>query len=195
MSIEKFLKPEWKKLILPIAFIILLAVTIDSFYYLGSVTDKYGCNLVFLFEDYQNAFEENNSLVMNQTYTIMTYMFENMTSEINRIQNVMFISSFVMAIDPITPVPCEFISGNGCEFYTNEETYNCFKNLTAEPGFLPFNEAGYKKASLVTLGLNFLLLFIEGYLISSVILFAYRKMKVSSAFRKISPASRRRKKR
>ena len=190
MSIKELLKPEWKKFILPVAFIILFFVAINSFYYVGSSFDKYGCDQVSLSKELQSNLRENNTLAYNQTWNKLRSLSENWSYEIMHTRNVRIISDFVKMIDPIIPVPCEFGVGAGviCEIYMNEETYNCF-NSQGDATMFPF-EPKYKKASAVTFGFNVLLLFAEGYLISSVVLFAYREMRISSVRKKIRKKAR-----
>lgn len=186
MSIKEFIKPEWKKFILPIVFIIFFLILINTFYFWGSVVDKYGCELISLEEEYIINIKQNNTLTINQSI--------NKIESLPSAYQIYPIFIFLQTIDPIIPVPCGFfIRGNIiCEYYITEDTYSCIKNkgleiektlgslgsLIFKLSFPMFNVTSeYKKASIITQTLNILLLFIEGYLISSVILFAYRRLR------------------
>ena len=177
-----FLKPEWKKFILPIILIILFFVVINAFYTSGSVMDKYGCEAVSLIQEQQANIKQNNTLAINQTVSRMRFLSQNIQNDMRQIQNIEPIFNFVKTIDPFIPVPCEAMQGNVCEFYINKDTYNCFINLKSEKttgiNILAEPEINeYRVVSLPYLGLNVLLVFIEGYLISLIILFVYQKIK------------------
>lgn len=190
MSVKEFLKPEWKKFILPIVLTIIFFFTTSVFYSLGSIMDKYGCEMVLLIEEQLTNMEKNDTLAFNQTAEKGRLLFQNMQTDTEQIQvhfeSIEPVIHSISTIDPIFPVPCETISeiqGNVCEFYMSEETYNCFESFVSEDSGVMMDIFGetekieYKKASAITLGLNVLLLFVEGYLISSAILFIYRKIR------------------
>lgn len=183
MGIGSFLRPEWKKFILPIVFIILFIVMISSFYYTASVLDKYGCEVASLYERLDTYREQNDTSGITQTVDALESLSQNYKNDMKITEGVGPVLSIVLAIDPIVPVPCEFmVSGltlTPCQFYASEETYNCMKgsiggtiSVFAEPEIKE-----YKGVSVATLGLNVLLLFVEGYLISAVVLFIYRKIR------------------
>jgi len=179
MSIVKeFFGVEWKKFILPVLLIILFVVVINSFYSLGSVMDKYGCEMVSLVREQITNVKQNNTFAINQTANKMKSLSENIQKDMKKFQNIEPVFNFLKMLDPIIPVPCEFMDGNFCRFYINESTYNCLTSLKTNEGtgLTQPKIVEYKRASIITFGLNGLLLFTEGYLISSLILFIYRKI-------------------
>jgi hypothetical protein len=189
MKWKEFLRLDWKKFILPVIFIILFAIVINSFYLLGSVLDKYTCESVSLAKELQNYREQNDTLAIGQFISKNEPFFQNMQNEYEHLAKAIGtmqpIINFVKIMDPVIPMPCEGTEGYYCEFYSGKDTYNCFQNVVSGD-WLNENVFGslfhteikeYKKASFVTFGLNTLLLFIEGYLVSCFIFWIYYKIK------------------
>lgn len=183
MRVKEFLKPEWKKFVLPVVFIVFFLIIVGSFYYIGSVLDKYGCQTASLITE-ASEYGSENELKFNQTFEELGLISQNMQTDLEAVETLFPILNFFLIIDPIFPVPCTFMAGfmhvtGLCEYYISEETYNCFG--TVNPDFSSFFEGPkikeYQPASLTAFGLNILLLFVEGYLISAVVLFIYRKIR------------------
>ena len=145
--------------------------------------------MVSLIQKGQTYTRENNTLAAEQTLNSFKSLSENMQKGIKPVQDLQPLFSFLMTMDPPMPVPCEFTIGDICEFYMNEETNDCFMSLRsgnigglfgffAEPKITE-----YRGTSFVSFGANIFVLFVEGYLLSSVILFAYRRIRKSQTAR------------
>lgn len=186
MGMKEFLKPEWKKFILPIALIVLFLVMIVSFHLYSSVMNKYFCGTISLFQELEATMKQNDSLAYERAFnkTVASPFFTEGQNYDELVRGAAYISIFIRTIDPFMSLPCEykydyynFLVNDFCEYYINKETYNCCASLPESSNISCFDTAKpYKGVSLVTQGLNVLLLFLEGYLISCVALFAYRKV-------------------
>ncbi len=177
MGIKEFLKPEWKKFVLPVIFVTLFLVAINAFYSYGSVIDKHGCETISLYKELQDNINKNDTVVINQTMAKWLAMSQNMERDILRFEVIVPVFTFLNTIDPVFTLPCEVI-GSNCEFYINEDTYKCFFGMKDNNTFLSLAEPPeYKKASIATFSLNILILFAEGYLLSAVVLFGWRRTK------------------
>ena len=181
MTIKDFFKPEWKKFILPIIIIILFLVTIKSFYSIGDVMDKYICKMLYLSQEKQDYLRRDNILAANQTYNQkLLPLYKNLTDDLDKIRDKEPLINFFYTINPVIPMPCRaYLPEKSCKFYINEETYRC---RTAAGSYKGTGESPmpYRKPTLFNFGLNILLLFFEGYIISSIILGIFRKLPKSN---------------
>jgi len=193
MNIREFLRPEWRKLILPAVFIILFLVLISIFYSFVPVQNEYGCDYALVIREMNSYYDENRT----DEATI-----EQIEIKYRALRDKMFggldlggyfpIYITILTLDPFIPLPCEYpeytafsLTKYFCEHYFNKETFNCYYNTT--PSIFGIDEQkaalsmGYKGPSFTSVVINILILFIEGYLISSVILLLlpYRKRKIS----------------
>lgn len=183
MNIKEFLKPEWKKFILPIVFILLFLVVVNFFYYsIVPTFYEYHCKIAYLDKKMELATEQNDTLAIKQLLEDMLYLQEDTFRSMREPASVFYFCSalFIGAINPIS-MPCEmiydYVPADFCEFYMREDTYNCLKTLNVTTIPKTISDRVYKKASITQFVLNVLILFVEGYLISSVILFFYRRVK------------------
>lgn len=179
MCFKELLRPEWKKFVLPIIFIILFLFTISTFYSVASVMDKYVCSLTDLIKEQHTAFENNDTVTINETQKKINETFQVIGPEFKQLEDFWPVVEFIKFINPITPIPCELSLSDFCMFYTNEDTYNCFKS-TEPPTSLSIIELEvkpYKKVSISAFALSIMILFLEGYLISAVVLFSWRKLR------------------
>jgi len=190
-----FLKPEVKKFILPIILIILFLVVINALRISGSIGDKYDCQIVALIQKNVVNMQQNNTDVIDQVNSEMKLLSQNKQKEIKPLQYSNSISAFVKIIDPIIPFPCEDLGkSNICSFYINKDTYDCLKNIDFSGNiFSQPKMSVYKPLPLWIILLNVLLLFIEGYLVSSIVIFFYGKIRdkqvISSGLEKPSASS------
>lgn len=199
-TIKEFLKFEKKKLILPVILILPFFVLVNSFYTLSSVQDEYLCESTYLNEELIIYYNQNNTLAYNQTVEKLDNIRENMAefekSNIYlRDKKIIERLFFPMnKINPLFPVPCEWgispvYGRQTCVYYLNEKSYNCLKeflsflNQNEDPytstytSILSTSLPDYKQISAFILTLNILVLFVEGYLISCLILFIHRTIK------------------
>jgi ABC-type multidrug transport system fused ATPase/permease subunit len=208
MGIGKLLKPERKKFVLPAIFIIVfLFMASAPAYSWGPALDKYACEYLSLWQEATTNAEKNDTYALNKTLEKMSALSGNWQKENEKQGLTMtlplqyFSAAFLKTINPVTPVPCEYSAGGSmiynpsmandfCVFYISRDSYDCTEGLRKllSPVKIPVNITGqteqterkeeYRQASAVTLGANILILFAEGYLLSSVILFIYRKKRI-----------------
>jgi hypothetical protein len=194
MKWKEFLKPRWEKFILPILFIIIFLFVINFFFSFGSTLDKYTCQIISLAKDLQTLGEKNQTLAFNNTLNEFMSLFQNMQNDMNQTEqeHIEPLFNFIKVIDPVIPVPCEGMSDytcqyypcHTCQYYISKETYNCIINIM-NGNFSWIGQSTiteYKKVSFITIGLNALVLFAEGYLLSCLIVFGYSKFKKKSNF-------------
>jgi hypothetical protein len=174
-----FFKLNWKKFILPVILIIIFLVVINALRISGSIGDKYDCQVVTLIQKNIDNAQKNDTAAVNQVDSEMKLLAQNKQKEVKHLQYSESISAFVKIINPIVPFPCENLGkSNVCQFYINKETYDCLKKLDINGDiFSQPKMSVYKPVSLWIILLNVLLLFIEGYFVSSIIMFFYGKIR------------------
>jgi len=192
MNWKEFLKPEWKKIILPSILILIFIILIKFSYDTASLFDKYLCEIFSVAKQKQVYIEQNNTKALEDIEIRLENLSNNFRIEVekNRLLKLadeeFFFHAFMnmKKINPLLPFPCEHnivdLRYKHCRFYINEETYDCLANFTSPKniifGFYKKEMREYKKVSFFDISLNILILFIEGYLISCLILFCYRKI-------------------
>ncbi len=194
MEIKAFLRPEWKKMILPLIFILIFMFLIYSSYTIASIGDDYiceYCEFTDIIYDIHNI-DQNDTLTINQTVTKIENLSNNFKQDIEKKEiistyGLIFIGP-MMIINPIYPGPCELgdslLNTDFCVYYTSEESYNCLDDLSEKiekfsensPIIMMISFPEYKQLSIFNIVANLIFLFIEGYLISSIILLIYRKL-------------------
>lgn len=184
MNWKEFLRPEWKKFILPIILIAIFIFVINYLFFLGSTFDKYICQLTSLVNNLQTLRENNQTLAYNQTLDEARSLVKSLQNDVtSRGGNTkLFLDSVktIKTIDPFVPVPCEIMPSHLCQYYLNKESYDCIINANVSSPFIILgtpNIPEYNKVSFITIGLNILFLFVEGYLISCLIALGYNKFK------------------
>ncbi len=184
MCFKELLRPEWKKFVLPIIFIILFLFTISTFYSVASVMDKYVCDIASLFQQQEDSFKQKDMVAFNQTVEEMNTLREEMMNElknIDKLEEPSFLSlRVIISIDPFFPMSCSYVTTDFCKFYISKESYDCSRDIASKSFALPPIELKlkeYQRVSLAILGLHGLILFLEGYLISAVVLFSWRKLR------------------
>ena len=137
--------------------------------------NEYGCELASLVNEKNTASEQNTTL-SEQTLN----RFDEILNKIEQdnVYKNYIIFNIISTIDPFIEYPCEFTATDSCRHYINKDTYKCL--YSSSTGFLP--EKDYRPVSITTSILNILLFFIEGYLISSVIIFLYRKIRKTTTY-------------
>ncbi|MCD6226357.1 MAG: hypothetical protein J7J93_00990 [Candidatus Aenigmarchaeota archaeon] len=191
MNWEEFLRPEWKKIILPAIFILIFIILIKISYDAASLSDKYLCDIFSLVKQIHVCIEQNNTECFEESQIILENLSNNFMNDLERnrlLKNEKIFFNVFMnmkKINPLLPFPCEHnMDVKYCRFYISKETYDCYANFTIPEniifhiifGFYKKEMREYKKVSFFDISLNTLILFIEGYLISCLILFCYRKI-------------------
>lgn len=199
---KDILRMEWQKLFLPIvlmaSFLFLVYLTYDELAFI----DENACEIMDIFEFLIAAGQgdlvllDNETLYHNMTNTTYTQaQFERWDMLINETEYLVggpslnpgpLIFLFGL-IDPIYPKPCE-LSGadSGCYWYISEDAYDCMgrESVYTEAGdgffvlygFMGYGDIpAYRSLDIGEIALNLVFLFIEGYLVSALLLYGYRR--------------------
>lgn len=199
MNLKEFLKPEKRKFILPTILIIMFFIAVYFFYYASSFMEAtiFNCENLALIQEYNTAIEKNDTVSANLTFEKIKTRTEMLAPKVNETLKIQqyaefFVPAFLFIgkIDLLFPWSCEFFSyqyGNICRFYISEENFNCFtnfltnqQNLTQGLVFFTFGEPkipSYVPLSALDIFLNVFILFVDGYLISCLIVFGYDKFR------------------
>ncbi|GEM_PF-2604826 len=192
-DLKYFLKPHWKKFILPLVFVILFLILVSSFQSLGTFLDKYSCKTETLYKQLDQSKKDNNTQAENQTKKEITDLLVKMQQDAPQGGIVQLVSLYTIGlINPLVPFPCLMISGESgfCQFYVNETTHNCMvesiKNIKLEDfnntalKNIRFEVKPYTQSSTPIFIASIVILIVEGYLISVLvqIVFVRRKEKV-----------------
>lgn len=184
-----FLEIEWKKFILPIFLIILFGYQVYAYFSIAHFTDDTSCYLVKQKELMDNYYQQNNTKLFEKTISETESTLAELNEEFNTkiVEEVPFLLiSSVSKIYPFFPISCEveFNPNKNCRYYSSKESYDCmleFVNsaITDSQILSIFNTSlpEYKKVSTSVIVLHFILIFIWGYLISAIILFAFRSIR------------------
>ena len=189
MDIKEFLKPDWKKLILPFILIILYIYIVAFSSRVGQLMDTYMCDSFSLNRKITEAYQNNETDKIDQYKEEMNYLSGKMrtASENLDIDNIVVIYNFMKFINPVMPLPCELESTNFCAHYASKETYDCFVDFedylkgpsaSVTAGLLsPTAMVEYRKSTFFTHVFSIIVLIIEGYLVSALVVFLYKKIK------------------
>ncbi len=193
MNWKEFLRLEWKKIIIPVIFIVLFLNIINTLHSFGLIEDKYACDISRGIRDIKEFRKRNDTSPVNTTINRLENLSESMTDEIVAIVNellylpAIYSFAFIRVIDPFFPTSCEFYAGIGnyefCQYYMSEETYDCIINALPGPNtFIGVDLwrdefKSYTELGVPVLLFNIIFLFIEGYIISCLIVFIYRKIR------------------
>ncbi len=191
-DIKYFLKPHWKKFILPLIFVILFLVLVSSFQALGFFLDKYSCESETLYSQLDQNRKANDTVAENATKEQIKNLIVRMQQDAPQGGIVNIISLYTIGVvDPLIPFPCLMISGESgfCQFYVNQTTHACMvesiKNVKVEDfnntalQNVKFEVKPHTPQSLPLFIANIIVLMVEGYLISVAIqiFFVKRKQK------------------
>ncbi len=181
MGIKEFLKPEWKKFVLSIILIMSYLVLLSNFYSYGAAIDTFIQEQESFSQELKSAQEQNNTLLIEQLNKRGLELRKSINPAMLNLEKIEFIYVFIEKIDPFLNVPCELVRKSSCEHYGNKKTYDssvALMSITSD--FNIFEKPDiieYRKASVFTALFNVVILFIEGYLLSSIILFIFRILK------------------
>jgi len=184
MKFKEFIRPEWKKFVIPAVMILFFLNTIFSFYQSEGVLDKYGCRITSSIQTLNLARAQNNTELFNSTRIIARELQYNLTSEGNtsliRFEDSLWPAErLFILINPLTPFPCEFVFTSHCRHYTTEETYNCFSSLNLTGLYSAFSTEikPYTPLDFWIILVSAIILLVEGYVFSAIILWAFRELK------------------
>ena len=194
-DLKEIFRFEWKKVVLPIIFLILFSVTIHDFYVRGQIFDEYGCesvNLSFRLTTliYENASQElinqiteRANLIQNQREQeilerswILPKLPPESQEEFIAIQEV---------LNPIFPSSVFYPSRHKPQFwYSSEKPYRCLidvmEKISEMSGenktIMPEGLQTYRNVTPSLIVLNIIFIFVEWYIISSIIIFGVRKL-------------------
>lgn len=181
MGLEKrgFFHLEWKKLILPLILVLLLGYQVFVLFSAARVMDNSICTLVSYSNRMETLRQNGNQDLLNKTALELLPKIQGYHQELERIYAGQSILSISKTIDPLFPFPCGSNLNNYCGDYINESTFNCINSQS--PDFLVISLFGkpekisYSPVSIFSIIINFLGVFMVGYLISAILLFIFRK--------------------
>lgn len=189
--INDFLKIEFKKFILPVFLIILFIYQTHVYFSIGNFGDETYCYMIEQRELMESYSQNNNYALLgkaiNETEIKINQLGEDFNVNVVEKPAFNFISS-ISKIYPIFPVSCEIEVNpvKHCRYYFSKESYDCTLELyTIMSGgdsdlmksMFKSNFPDYKKISMLLILIHFILIFIWGYLLSAILLFAFRKIK------------------
>jgi len=178
-----FLKFEWKKIILPIILIILFSYEVYVFYSIGNVMNEYSCDIADYINDAVKYREQNNTEMLKKIFLESRSLAEKLQRDIIKASGSETVLHIVMKINPFFPVACEIFSQNYCKNYISKKSFYC-ANLQSRSVSAPmlFNPKiqKYNPISIWLITLHFILLFVIGYLVSAVILWIFRNIKIKN---------------
>ncbi len=193
MNLKEFLKFEWKKLIIPFILIGIFTIFIIWFISVSKPAEKYPCEMRELWVDAWYYQHRNDTLNYEKTARKLEDMKIKMDEEMDSSAFLFGIDDFgiqtsIRKIDPIFPLPCSFLENKmgrpyyGCRYYMSEQSVMCMYNISGQVhkiedlAKLPSEPPKYRKLSFFNISLNVLILFIEGYLFSCLIIWTCNKM-------------------
>jgi len=167
------LKPEPRKFILPTVFLLLFVLAMNTFYDFGTRQDDYAC----MISDYVKTLELSTdrefchtgvtaigygSVVIEQETEQKFKAAVEMANEAANLDNGEMIRIMTL-IDPLLPVPCEYVPTLFCEQYMSATSHNCMIEANMMVG-------AYRPDSIISIIINGIFLIVEGYLISCLLL-------------------------
>jgi hypothetical protein len=187
---EKFLYPTKGKIVLPIIFLIVLILHFAvNIFQMPSIGDDLcvSAQVSALFDDIKNQTIGPETKI--QYIRIQKEILDTQTKLIDRYKVVMttnfpLIYSKVYMLNPFFTLPCEtaFLFNNkDCRFYIDEESYNCIKSAKEDPNvnmIFKFGLPEYKNISGFSIFINSLVIFLELYILSAVVIYFHNKIKV-----------------
>jgi len=176
-----FLEFEWKKFILPIFLILFFSYHIYFFYSISNQIDNYYCISAPYIKDLVLYRQQNNSDMLYKTSNELKPMSDKMSAEIIKLSKYMAFEKIIFILDPFFPSPCEFSNEESCRYYGDRKSLECIGDVRDQlptPTMPLFATPEFKHVSIWILTIHFILLFTIGYLISAVILWIFRNIKI-----------------
>ena len=128
------MKPDWRKLVIPVLFIALFMYTLSFFHTVGLISDKYNCGQLRLLAELNEADLRNDTIAFNETLRRLWLVEDQFSSEFTGViqDNLRLNKPFFTAIsviDPLLPVP-HLLEGywnhpKPSVNYMSRETYDC----------------------------------------------------------------------
>ncbi|MEA3255294.1 MAG: hypothetical protein U9Q22_05620, partial [Candidatus Altiarchaeota archaeon] len=79
--IKDFLKPTWRKLVIPVVFIALFMYTLSFFHTVGLISDKYNCEQLRLLAELNEADLRNDTEAFNETLSRLWLVEDQFSNE------------------------------------------------------------------------------------------------------------------
>jgi hypothetical protein len=143
---------------------------------LNGPSNKYNCEFAELHQEALKYIAENDSIALSGVVneSILLDKQARIDLEVSMLLVPPDILRLFAEFDPIFPVPCAYPSYGftnwvPCEYYIINESYDCD---TSSSKTIP--HAGI---SPLLLGINVALMFVEGYIISCIIVYGYKKIR------------------
>jgi hypothetical protein len=171
-----------KNFVLPILLLLFFSYQIYIFYSLSNIPENYMCDLKEKLNEIDSSRKNNELDLSNESINKSVIEFEKL---LNRYHKEMKLSDFNQnlflvseIVNPYFPYPCELFYTNNCRYYINEKTFNC--TFLSEPSEITslFSIPEYKSISPYILTLHLAIIFVIGYLISFIIFFILRNLKI-----------------
>ncbi|MBT3720674.1 hypothetical protein HN789_02195 [archaeon] len=171
---KEFLKPNWKKFLLPIFLIVCFFVLVKYYFYYAIIVDEHTPTLINFIDEIEEYRKLNDSRSMNKTgKNIENYVTQNKIKEkFSKLQDIEFLAVFLPMINPFMPQPCEFRFSTFCKYYIDETTYNLIESRGSFAGasLFDYEKKEYVQISYFDIFFNTIILFAEGYLFSCLVI-------------------------
>ena len=183
-TIKDFLKPEWKKFIIPAVLIGLFFYLLSFFYYWGSIEDGLICELLPVALKNYEAGKINDTKALEETQKRIEALFEEKVWSKQwpdyYYSTGLPLTYLMVKINPFTPLPCSLQEHNTivlqCVSYSNSETRDCMNTWIDRIYDKEDIDKEYRELnppSIIQLLANILYLFSLGYLLSCLMTSAW----------------------
>ena len=174
-GMKHILSLEWKKFVLPIILLVMFAYSISSFFVVGAILDNHTPEIVLFLTDLVEETDEQN-LTIGEVVKKVQDFFEPISNELEQFRSTVGITALLKTIDPLLPVPCELSDSPYCRYYMSKEFYDGLYSAQVTRVLLVTTVPPDKfvQTSAGDYTLNAVILIIEGYIISAIILGIYR---------------------
>jgi len=182
-KIKSFIGFEWKKMILPFFLIIFFSYQIFIFYSISTIMENHLCDSMESLRNVKNLQEQNNTQELDQAVFEWTSGSEEFKKDMKKFIENKNIFRISQSINPFFPIPCELGAGNYCRYYIDKKSFDCIYNSNFKLSSLfEISKPEYRKISIFLLIFHMLAIFIIGYLISAIMFFIFRNIKIKRGF-------------
>lgn len=183
IDIKEFLKPEISKFIVPIILLLAFTFFVYSFDNILKKIETLPCESLTLMKELDAARKNNDTekiteVGQKETKLMEKYNLENFKLPFSQ-GNIFY--KLITKIDLMFPLPCEILPEKNCKNYNNKESFEC---TIESRKYNPFSEIdiievqnNYNPLTIFDIIINIFVLFFEGYLLSCLIIWFYRKVK------------------
>ena len=186
MDMKQILRPEWKKFVLPVIFLIMFAYSLSSFFVVGTILDNHSPEIVLFLTNLVDETDEQN-LTIGEVVRRVHDFFDPISQELEQFRSTAGITAALKTINPLLPVPCELSDSPYCRYYMSKEFYDGLYETQVARVLLvtALPPEKYTQPSAGDYILNIIILIIEGYIISAIVLGIYRHSKRKPWYRRI----------